>query len=104
MNQTILNSNKMEFESWWSEEQEEAQYGEQEQTENLRDYCYSLVDNSQISKFGQIRVIKLFNKIADADINQLHKIKEELLDSQIDPIHERGSFSNKEYNKRYGRS
>jgi len=94
----------MEVESWWSEEQEEAQYGEQEQTENLRDYCYSLVDNSQISKFGQKKVIKIYNKIEDADINQLHKIKQELLDSQIDPIHERGSFSNKEYNKRYGRS
>ena len=93
----------MEFSDWWNEEQEEAQHGEQEQTENLRDYCYSLVDNSQMAKFGKLAVIKLCNKIAEADINQLHKIKRELQDSQIDPIHERGSFSNKEYNKRYGR-
>lgn len=94
----------MNFEDWWNETTEEEQFGEQEQTQLLKDYCYSLIDNTQWSKFATITTLKLYNRIDEAKLSELLKIKQELLDAQIDPIHERGAFSNKEYNKRYGRS
>lgn len=96
----------MNFEEWWdnaSEAELENEFGEAEQTQQLKDICYNLVDNTQFAKFGKMAVIRICNRIEDADINELIKIKKELEDSQIDPIHERGSFSNKEYNKKYGR-
>lgn len=107
MKPMTLNNLSMDFNEWWnnaSEAKLENEFGEAEQTQQLRDICYNLVDGSQFYKMGgKMAIIRICNKIEEADINELIKIKKDLQDSQIDPIHERGSFSNKEYNKKYGR-
>lgn len=91
----------MEFEEWWNETTEEEQFGEQEQTERLRDYAWQLLENCQYQKFNPKRVIIISNQIHEADYMGLQLLVNDLKQLQIDPIHENGRFTQKLYNEKY---
>lgn len=71
-----------------------------EDLENLRNYCFYLFENSQIEKDEKLSKIML-SEILDADFEQLTSLIPELKQSQLNPIHEIGRFSQTTYNKFY---